>query len=299
VSLYIFVHERLNVLPFDPVIRIVARLAALDYGARGVTGRVSEKEEQGEPGKISSTSSVDSSRRIGGSQSSGPSAGDDSWDSGRRRGRGGRARYGGRVGTGGRRANTTDTIVIASTDDILGNSIGAARALDIDDPASQVTQPERSSASQANSTDLERPLSGWDPTPSRRPDTQATNATAGPSAAASARAPSLPQFATDFGIAGLQGGGPTAEDMLVSWLASPEIYPTWTLPDTVARFAMLASLQQSMSATRMAERTTDSIISKVRLTCQPFYTRLWFRPTFCIDRANPDRGRRCVRRGST
>lgn len=184
----------------------------------------------------------------------------------RGRGRGGRARGGGRAPSGGRRPVEIPPAVVAaddSVDDPFGTEVSTADTMEVDDPTPQSTPANGSSASQAPSTYPELPLSGWEATPARQPDTQATNATA-----ESSRRPSAPppQYATDYGTAGRQGGGPSAEGMLVSWLGEPETFATWKIADSQARRQMLLALQQRMRALGMAERTSDSMMSKVGLS---------------------------------
>lgn len=166
--------------------------------------------------------------------------------------------------------------------------------MEVDEPISQSTQGNGSASqapSTAPSTDPERPLSGWEATPARQSDTQATNATTSATAGPSRRpaAPAPPQYGTDYGTARRQGGGPNAEGMIVSWLGGPETLATWKIADAQARRQMLVSLQSRMRALGMVERTFDSLVSKVGLSGRSFSCIQILSINPGVDRTNPGR----------
>lgn len=103
----------------------------------------------------------------------------------------------------------------------------------------------------------QQPLGGIDATPDRAETIQSASASAPQSGN------SLPQYARDFGWAGREGGGPSFYDMLVSFLSVPEQIPDWKEADAARRRQMFFPLQESCRSLGMAERTTDSLISKV------------------------------------
>lgn len=184
------------------------------------------------------------------------------------RGRGrGRGRGGGRAGVGGRQAAMTtpalkNDVAAAGTDDGFGNPTGTA-AMEVDNPDTSTsttssTQATADPASQRAMTDPDQPFPNWDATPSRAPISQVSTA-----AAAGSSASRPPRYGTDFGTAGRCGGGPSAEDMLVSFLAVPEQLPSWKTADVAQKRQMLAPLQKPMRDLGMAERTTDSLMEKV------------------------------------